>query len=137
MSTEESGGPEQRRRPRFLCDERFSDSEILPENTSDWIAVNLINYNRYGVCIFMPLPLEALTNFSLRMAFDDATLHMPQLQIPCELVYRNDSDIGSYCGVRFRLNNKQPSNTLIKIEEILEDSQQDEDRYGLLDDADL
>jgi hypothetical protein len=126
---------ERRKIPRYLCSDQFSDS-LLVVGSREFSLIS-VNFNRFGIGLYSNINLseineqdQALISFQLKTEQQEISIE----QLPCKIVRIRESDVGHQYGISFpKTVNKRKSYTesLILIEENLENKNSPENRYGI------
>ena len=125
---------EKRQSKRYLCDKFFTHCSLqIPEGNLDLTA---INFNKDGIGAFSNDFIPESDNVSLSIHYENPTLKHEFYNIPCSIVYCNQTEVGSHCGIRFNLNEVSQTYkvALEAIETHLIKYDDPDNRYGLFDD---
>mgnify|MGYP003633674401 CR=1 FL=1 len=125
---------EKRLSKRYLCDKFFTHCTIqAPEESLDLTA---INFNKNGIGVFSSDFIPESDNVSLSIHYENPTLTHEFYNLPCSIVYCNQTEVGSHCGIRFNLNEVSETDkvALEAIETLLIKYDDPDNRYHLFDD---
>tara|TARA_R110002072_G_scaffold90500_8_gene202502 strand:- start:7905 stop:8306 length:402 start_codon:yes stop_codon:yes gene_type:complete len=125
---------EKRQSKRYLCDEFFTQSSLqTPEGNVDLTA---IDFNKEGIGLFSNELIPESGNVGLSMRYENPALTHEFCNLPGSIVYCNQTEVGSHCGIRFTLNELSQTDrtALEKIETHLINCDDPDDRYHLFDD---
>ncbi|MFT6908003.1 MAG: hypothetical protein ACJAS1_004691 [Oleiphilaceae bacterium] len=125
---------EKRQSKRYLCDEFFTQITLdTPEGNLD---ITAIDFNKEGIGLFSNNSIPESGNVSLSMHYGNPSLIHEFYNLPCSIVHCNQTEVGSHCGIRFRLNELSPADrtALEAIEAHLIICDDPDDRYHLSDD---
>jgi len=123
---------DQRRLPRYLCPEEFSDTIIKAEG-KQYQFVSL-NYNSLGVAVYSHQKLPEFRNCTLTfsLALEDKTFDVHE--IPSFVHYRIETENGHQYGIEFQLiaiSDFTLRRNLIEIERQLKLRDNPENRWNL------
>ena len=125
---------EKRLLKRYLCDEFFTHSTLqTPQGNLDFTA---INFNQDGIGVFSNDFIQESGNVRLSMHYENPDLQHEFYKLPCSIVYCNQTEIGSYCGIHFNLNEISPTDraALVAIEAHLVKNDDADNRYHFQND---
>lgn len=123
---------ERRSIPRYLCSDDFSDSQV----TINSQVFNLIstNFNRNGLALYASERLPEGKSCSVSFSFEYGEGTIQLRDVPSEIRHRHETEVGCQYGIKFLTENSTDDaqfNLLILVEEFLEASSDNTDRYGL------
>ncbi len=122
---------EKREHPRYLCDEQFSDCELIGGGQS--VLVHSINFNHQGMALFTShlLPEADVWVVSFQHDAEEGCVVVDQL--PCCLVYANETEVGNHYGISFEWEalSEDQREQLLVIEQRLAQLSKTQGRYGL------
>ena len=128
--------PSQERRlsKRYLCDEFFSHSSL--QTSEGNLDLTAINFNKDGIGMFSNDSIPESGNARLTMHYENPSLSYDFYNLSCTIVYCNQTEVGSHCGIRFNLHelSQADKEALEAIETLLVKSDNPDDRYHLLED---
>jgi hypothetical protein len=122
---------EKRQSKRYLCDEFFTQSTL--ETAEGNVDLTAIDFNRDGIGLFSNEVIPESGNVSLSIHYGNPTLSHEFNNLPCSIVYCNQTEVGSHCGIRFTLSELSLADqaALEAIEANLIKSDDPDDRYHL------
>jgi len=123
---------EKRSRKRLLCSDNFSDSVI--QCGEECFSLNSVNYHRKGMLLFKIAPMPEIKSCTISFSYRDNETNIQISNLPIHLCHRNESDVGSQYGISFLVSenpSKQVTIDLARIETLLSQETEHEDRYGL------
>ncbi|MEC8427339.1 MAG: hypothetical protein VXZ35_02855 [Pseudomonadota bacterium] len=125
---------EQRSLPRHLCNDQFSSSTLEIDDVT--YQLQSINFHHQGIGLFGPERLPAAGNCAISFSYQDEDSALQIEQLPCILIYSNETEVGNQYGIRFNLNHidQETLSKLLDIEKRLESSEDSSGRYGLFQD---
>ena len=124
---------EKRQSKRYLCDEFFT---LISLHTLEGnLDTTAIDFNKEGIGLFSNDILPESGNVSLSMHYENPALMHTFYNLPCSIVYCNQTEVGSHCGIHFKLNElSQADRTALRaIESYLINCDDPDDRYHLFD----
>ena len=124
---------EKRQSKRYLCDEFFT--QITLQTLEGSLDITDIDFNKEGIGLFSNEVIPESGNVSLSIQYKNPLfIHMFN-NLPCSIVHSNLTEVGTHCGVRFKLEElaRTDRNALDTIESYLIKSDDPDDRYHLLD----
>ena len=122
---------EKRELPRLLCNEGFSDSELAIDNIIH--SFQSINYNRKSIGLFGSIRLPEISQCKISFSYKSKGTEINIKALPCILARSVETEVGSQYGLQFQDNliNKETTDKLIEIEDLLLKQEKNGDRYGL------
>jgi hypothetical protein len=126
--------PEKRQSKRYLCDQFFSQSSL--QTSEGNLDITAIDFNKEGMGLFSSDIIPESGKVSLSMSYENDSFSHRFDNLPCFIVHCNLTEVGSHCGICFRLNelSQRDSAALEAIECYLIQSDDPEDRYHLFED---
>lgn len=125
---------EKRLLKRYLCDDFFTLSALLPTETS--LDLTAINFNKEGIGVFSNDFIPESGSLSLSIRYDSPRFSHTFNKLPCAIVYSNQTEVGSHCGVRFNLDDisQTDKEALELIEAYLVKIDNPDNRYNIFGD---
>ncbi len=124
---------EKRLNKRYLCDEYFTSATMTIGNAE--VKVTAIDFNKEGMGIFTNAALPDEVKVLLAISYTHPEQAYEFEHIPCSMVYENQTEVGSQCGLKFLRQDlsEHDLSALSTIENILTEQDDPEDRYHLMD----
>ena len=121
---------EKRQLPRWLCNRNFSATVLIDGHQYD---MRPINFNHLGIGLFCGERLPQASHCMLTLSYHSDTIHIQSADIPAEIMYTHETEVGSDYGMRFDLANiaAQLQADLLTVEQELAQRQSGGDRYGV------
>ena len=125
---------EKRQSKRYLCDQFFILSTLQTLEGS--LDITAIDFNKEGMGLFSNEIIPESGNVSLSIRYENPTLTHEFSHLPSSIVHCNLTEVGSHCGIRFKLNELSQADrvALEKIETQLIKCDDPDDRYHLFGD---
>lgn len=125
---------DKRQRKRYLCDEFFTKCSL--QSHEENLDMTAIDFSNEGMGLFTNEAIPESGNFSLCLHYKNPTLSHRFNNLPCSIVYSNLTEVGSQCGIRFKLDQLSQDDraALEAIELCLAKLDDPDDRYHLFGD---
>ena len=122
---------DKRQTKRYLCDEFFTRCTLQSHEGS--LDMTAIDFSKEGMGLFTNEAIPESGNFSLCLHYENPTLRHKFNNLPCSIVHCNLTEVGSHCGIRFKLDqiSLEDRNALEAIELCLATLDDPDDRYHL------
>lgn len=122
---------DKRQTKRYLCDEFFTRCSLQSHEGS--LDMTAIDFSNEGMGLFTNEVIPESGNFSLCLHYESPSLSQKFKHLPCSVVYYNLTEVGSQCGICFKLEqlSQHDRAALEAIESSLAKLDDPDDRYHL------
>lgn len=125
---------DKRQTKRYLCDEFFSRCSL--QSLEGNLDMTAIDFSKEGMGLFTNEAIPESGNFKLCLYYENPSLSHKFKDLPCSIVHYNITEVGSQCGICFKLDQLSQDDraALEAVELCLAKLDDPDDRYHLFGD---